>query len=104
MTAQEFVAQALRQQGNAGQLLETAWQLYAVHVKVPPGGVQWTESRRCFFAGALLTFEAIIASELGPARSVEVMSRATVEPGILSFRHRRMSARTAAPWRLVRAT
>ena len=62
MKAREFVHQALRQQGDEGHLLETAWQLYAVQAKVPPGGVQWIESRRCFFAGALLTFEAIMVT------------------------------------------
>lgn len=60
MNAREVVTKALREQGNRGTMLEACWQLYAAHCKIPPGGPQWVESRRCFFAGALITFEAMM--------------------------------------------
>ena len=40
--------------------IETLWLLYAHHVKVPPGGTQWIETRRAFFGGATTLFETIM--------------------------------------------
>lgn len=33
--------------------VEELWQSYAAAVGVPVGGVQWTETRRAFYAGAM---------------------------------------------------
>ena len=50
----------LREQTDQTNVIETLWLLFATHVKIPPGGVQWIESRRCFFAGATTLFECLI--------------------------------------------
>ena len=55
-----IIDKALREQTDKEAVIETLWLLFAVHVKVPPGGTQWIESRRCFFAGANLLFECIM--------------------------------------------
>lgn len=31
--------------------VESMWQQFAAAVSIPMNGVQWTESRRCFYAG-----------------------------------------------------
>lgn len=54
------IDKALREQTDKEQVIETLWLLFAVHVQIPPGGVQWIESRRCFFGGANLLFECIM--------------------------------------------
>jgi hypothetical protein len=48
-----------REQADSTNLIETMWLLFAASVKIPAGGAQWTESRRCFFAGAATLFEAL---------------------------------------------
>ena len=60
MNVGAVIDKALREQTDKKAVIETLWQLFAVHVKVPTGGVQWVESRRCFFAGANLLFECIM--------------------------------------------
>lgn len=57
---EEAIDQLLREQTDQTNVIETLWLLYANHVKVPPGGVQWIESRRSFFAGALTLFECLM--------------------------------------------
>lgn len=57
---QQAIDRLLRAQTDQGNVIETLWQLFAVSVAIPPGGTQWTESRRCFFAGARTLFETII--------------------------------------------
>lgn len=56
----EAIDRALKEQTDKELVIETIWQLYAATVKIPPGGVQWVESRRCFFAGASTLFECIL--------------------------------------------
>lgn len=34
--------------------------MFANHVEIPTGGVQWVESRRCFFGGAATLFDTIM--------------------------------------------
>ena len=55
-----LIDKTLREQTDKVNVIETLWQLFAVHVGIPPGGVQWIESRRCFFGGANLLFETIM--------------------------------------------
>ena len=56
----EAIDRLLREQADHTNLIEALWLLFAANVKIPPGGVQWVESRRCFFAGAATVFEAIV--------------------------------------------
>ena len=60
MTLQAAIDKLLREQADRTDLIETLWLMYAAHVKIPTGGVQWIESRRCFFAGATTIFEAFM--------------------------------------------
>ena len=60
MDRRAAITRVLREQRGQGNMIETLWQLFAAHVAVPPGGVQWIESRRCFFAGASTLFEAVL--------------------------------------------
>ena len=57
---EEAIDRLLREQTDQTNVLETLWLLFAHHVKIPPGGVQWIESRRCFFAGAMTLFECLM--------------------------------------------
>lgn len=50
----------LREQTDEANVIEALWRLFAAAVKIPPGGVQWVESRRCFFGGASTLFETIM--------------------------------------------
>jgi hypothetical protein len=59
-TLREVIEQLVRAQADRTDLIETLWIMFAAHVKIPPGGTQWVESRRCFFAGARTVFEAIL--------------------------------------------
>ena len=56
----DAIDRMLKGQNARGDMIETLWQLYASHVGIPIGGTQWTESRRCFFAGAATLFEAVM--------------------------------------------
>ena len=60
MNLQQAIDELLRQQSDETNVIETLWLLFANHVAIPPGGVQWIESRRCFFVGAMTLFEAIM--------------------------------------------
>ena len=60
MNFEAVIDRLLREQTDQTNVLETLWLLFAHHVKIPPGGVQWIESRRCFFAGALTLFSCLI--------------------------------------------
>ena len=60
MTLRDAITAFLRQQDDRTNLIELLWRLFAGAVKIPPGGTQWIESRRCFFAGALTLFEAVM--------------------------------------------
>ena len=51
---------ALRSHADHENIIEALWQMFAGAVEVPPGGTQWIESRRCFFAGAMTLFEAVM--------------------------------------------
>ena len=57
---QAAIDKLLHDQSTQTNLIETLWVLFAGAVKVPSGGTQWIESRRCFFAGAATLFEAMI--------------------------------------------
>ncbi len=56
----EALTALLRQQNDRTNLIESVWLLYAVATHIPIKTVQWTESRRCFFAGALTLFESVM--------------------------------------------
>ena len=56
---QAAIDRLLQDQADETNLIEALWQLFAASVAVPTGGVQWIESRRCFFMGAAVLFEAI---------------------------------------------
>ena len=60
MNISDALDKYLREKTALTNLIETLWLLFAAGVKIPPGGVQWVESRRCFFAGALTMFEATL--------------------------------------------
>ena len=60
MNVREALVSFLREQTDHTNVIEGLWLLFATAVKIPPGGVQWVESRRCFFAGALTTFETLV--------------------------------------------
>lgn len=60
MNLQEAVDRLLREQTDSTNVIETLWTLFAAHVEIPTGGVQWVESRRCFFGGAATMFEAML--------------------------------------------
>jgi hypothetical protein len=57
---QAAIDELLREQSDQTNMIETLWALFAASVKIPPGGTQWVESRRCFFAGAATVFEAMM--------------------------------------------
>jgi len=57
---QDAIDRLLREQTDETNVIETLWLLYANHVKVPPGGTQWIETRRAFFGGAATLFETIM--------------------------------------------
>lgn len=48
----------------ANQRIEDMWFEYATACGIPMGGVQWTETRRAFYAGA---FSLLTAQRLAPA-------------------------------------
>lgn len=60
MTFGEMLIRLLKDKADRADLIETMWLFFASHVKIPPGGTQWIESRRCFFAGAITLFDALI--------------------------------------------
>lgn len=57
---QAAIDKLLREQSDTTNMIETLWLMFAASVDIPPGGVQWVESRRCFFMGAAVLFEAIM--------------------------------------------
>jgi len=57
---QDAIDSLLRDQTDQTNVIETLWRFYAAYVKVPAGGTQWIESRRCFFAGASTLFETVM--------------------------------------------
>lgn len=57
---QDAIDRLLREKTDETNVIEMLWRFYAHYVKVPAGGTQWIESRRCFFAGASTLFEAIM--------------------------------------------
>lgn len=57
---QSAIDRLLREKSDETNMIETLWLLFAASVEIPTGGVQWVESRRCFFAGAATLFEAIM--------------------------------------------
>lgn len=59
MNIGEAIDTVLREQADQTNMIEALWLLFAATVKIPTGGVQWVESRRCFFAGAATLFEAV---------------------------------------------
>ena len=72
MGVHEARTSLLREQSDRTNLIESLWLYVAAGVKIPPGGVRWVESRRCFFAGALTLFEAVVII-VGPgAEATEV--------------------------------
>lgn len=56
---QAAIDKLLREKSDETNMIETLWLLFAASVKIPTGGTQWIESRRCFFMGAATLFEAI---------------------------------------------
>jgi hypothetical protein len=60
VNVRDAITKLLREQSDRTNLIEALWLIFAASVKIPTGGVQWIESRRCFFAGALTTFEALM--------------------------------------------
>lgn len=60
MDINEAIDKLLREQADQTNLLEALWLLFAASAGIPSGGVQWVESRRCFFGGAMTLFEAIM--------------------------------------------
>lgn len=48
----------LKDQNAHGNMIELMWRAFAKHIDVPAGGVQWTEMRRAFFAGAATMWQA----------------------------------------------
>src|SRR5262245_14592191 len=54
------VDKLMRDQNEKANLIEMLWMMFAASTQIPAGGVQWTESRRCFFAGAATLFEAVM--------------------------------------------
>ena len=59
MNIGEVIDTMLREQVDHTNMIEALWLLFAAGTKIPTGGMQWVESRRCFFAGALTLFEAL---------------------------------------------
>ena len=59
MNISEAIDAIFREQADRTNMIEALWRLFAAATDIPTGGVQWIESRRCFFAGALTLFEAI---------------------------------------------
>lgn len=57
---EKAITQLLKDQTAQTNLVEAMWRLYAAYGEVPAGGVQWVESRRCFFMGAACLFDAIL--------------------------------------------
>jgi len=57
---QDAIDKLLRAQSDEANMIETLWIMFAASVEIPTGGVQWVESRRCFFAGAATVFEAVL--------------------------------------------
>lgn len=57
--------------------IENLWQSYAAAVGVPMGGVQWTETRRAFYAGAgglLAELRKMDDDEAAGVRMLEALS------------------------------
>jgi hypothetical protein len=54
--------------------VEELWQSYAAMVGVPVGGVQWTETRRAFYAGAM---DVLIQVKSLPDSEVLAVARMT---------------------------